>query len=289
MSATTLALGDPDAPPSLGQRWRTAGTILAICLAERMTYRTDFLLGTFMRFLPIVTTIFLWRAIFAGSDRPTIAGFTPKGIVAYFLLTMVARAFSSMPGLAGSMAGDIRGGAVKKYITQPVDWVSFLFLSRVAHKLVYYAFALFPFAVVFWLCRDYFEGWPRAEVTALFIVSLFLGFAIGFLFDVLIGLSAFWLLEIGSLSFVIMLLIYALSGHMFPLDLAPEPWATVAKCLPFQYLAYYPAKLFLHGEEMTRAELWGGIGAELAVTVGLLLAVRVAYRRGLRHYSAFGG
>ena len=55
-------------------RVQTWWTILRICVEERLVYRGDFLLGTLMRFLPIVTQIFLWTAVFAGmaatnSDR----------------------------------------------------------------------------------------------------------------------------------------------------------------------------------------------------------------------------
>ena len=39
-------------------------TILRIALDERLVYRGDFALGTLMRFLPIVTQIFLWFAVF---------------------------------------------------------------------------------------------------------------------------------------------------------------------------------------------------------------------------------
>ena len=83
-------------------------------------------------------------------------------MIAYYLLTMVGRAFSSMPGLASSIARDIRDGTIKKYLLQPVDMLGFLLMSRLAHKLVYYGVAVAPFALVFWLCRGYFSGWPDA-------------------------------------------------------------------------------------------------------------------------------
>ena len=47
-------------------------TILRIALEERLVYRADFALGTLMRFLPIITQIFLWWAVFesvGGGDR----------------------------------------------------------------------------------------------------------------------------------------------------------------------------------------------------------------------------
>ncbi len=47
-------------------RAQTWWMILRISLEERMVYRGDFWIGTLMRFLPIVTQVFLWGAVFAG-------------------------------------------------------------------------------------------------------------------------------------------------------------------------------------------------------------------------------
>jgi len=141
---------------SLRAKALTWWTILRIALAERLVYRGDFALGTLMRFLPIVTQIFLWFAVFQAEGGKPIVGYKYEDFVAYYLLTMVDRAFSSMPGLSSGIARQIRSGEIKKFLLQPVDLLGFLLLSRVAHKLVYYAVALVPFALVFFLCRDYF-------------------------------------------------------------------------------------------------------------------------------------
>src|SRR5687768_9550428 len=101
---------------ALAQTW---WTILRIALAERLVYRGDFALGTLMRFLPIITQIFLWFAVFQARGNAPLADYTYEDFVAYYLLTMVARAFSSMPGLASGIAGQIRSGEVKKFLIQP--------------------------------------------------------------------------------------------------------------------------------------------------------------------------
>ncbi len=135
-------------------------------------YRGDFALGTLMRFLPIVTQIFLWWAIFdtigsGARDSAAIAGYSFSNMVAYYLLSMVSRAFSSMPGLASGIALQIRNGEIKKYLIQPIDMLEFLLLSRIAHKLAYYSVAVLPFALVFFVCRGYFvDGWPEWDVLA---------------------------------------------------------------------------------------------------------------------------
>ncbi|MGL4461868.1 MAG: ABC transporter permease, partial [Planctomycetia bacterium] len=271
-------------------------TIFTLCLTERLTYRTDFLLGTLIRFLPIVTTVFLWKAVFDGSDQKEIAGFTADEMVAYYLLVLIARAFSSMPGLAGGVAGDVREGHIKKFLLQPVDLLGFLLVSRVAHKLVYYAVASLPLAAVFYFCSSYFQTSPPPHVWAAFLLSLVFAFLIGFLLETMIGLTAFWTLEVTSLAYITMTAVYILSGHMFPLDLLTgyehETYGRIFAFLqyqPFQYLAYFPAKLFLHGERWTPWELYGAMAAEAATVAVLWVAARAMYRNGLRRYSAFGG
>ena len=84
--------------------------VLQTSLSERLMYRGDFAFGTLMRFLPLVTQIFLWSAIFSGDPHRRINGYTYSEMVAYFLLTMVSRAFSSMPGLSNAISAEIRDG-----------------------------------------------------------------------------------------------------------------------------------------------------------------------------------
>jgi ABC-2 type transport system permease protein len=263
-------------------------TILRISLEERLVYRGDFALGTLMRFLPIVTQIFLWGAIFqAIYPKAEIAGFTYHEMVAYYLLTMVARAFSSMPGLASSIAAQIRSGEVKKYLTQPIDLVGFLLLSRVAHKLAYYTVATLPFALVFYLCRSYFPGWPDALTLLAFVASLVMGFLLGYFLEACLGLVGFWFLEVSSLLFVYMLFNFFLSGHMFPLDMLGEPWRTIVILSPLQYLAYFPSAVFLG--VVTGPDLVRGLLVEVGWIAFFIVLSRILLSRGVRRYSGYGG
>src|SRR5438093_3630805 len=149
---------------SFAARAATWWTILRIALAERLVYRADFALGTLMRFLPVVTQIFLWFAVFQANGGTELAGYSYHQFIVYYLLTMVSRAFSSMPGLSSGIARQIRDGEIKKYLIQPVDMIGFLLVSRAAHKLVYYLVAAVPFALVFFLCylNGYFVRSPDA-------------------------------------------------------------------------------------------------------------------------------
>ena len=65
-------------------------TVLRIAVEERLIYRADFALGTLMRFLPIVTQIFLWvpssrPAGWSITRRRRIAGYSYDNFIAYYL------------------------------------------------------------------------------------------------------------------------------------------------------------------------------------------------------------
>ncbi|MCA9160674.1 MAG: ABC-2 family transporter protein [Planctomycetales bacterium] len=277
---------------SLSNRVACWWVIFRIALEERLAYRGDFALGTLMRFLPIITQIFLWAAVFesvgGGSSSARLAGYSLDDIIAYYLLSMLARAFSSMPGLASTIAKQIREGEIKKYIVQPIDLIGFMLLGRTAHKIAYYTVATLPFALVFYLCRGYFDsGWPSSEILAAFVLSCVLGFLLGYFMDLCIGLVGFWFLEVSSLLFIYMLLNFFLSGHMFPLDLLDEPWKTIVDWLPFKYMAYFPAAIFLG--KIPPQQLWWQVGAEALWLLGLIGLARVLYSRGLKRYSGYGG
>lgn len=271
---------------TLANRIRVYWIILQTSMAERFAYRSDFALGTLFRFLPIITQIFLWGAIFGTMDTRSdkqIEGYTYGEMVAYYLLAMLARAFSSMPGLSSGIARDIREGTLKKYLTQPIDMLGYLFWYRVAHKLVYYVVATIPFVIVFYLCRDYFPGWPDLLTVLGVIASLQMAFLMGFLIESLLGLIAFWFLEVSSLLFIYMMLNYFLSGHMIPLDMLPG-WV---EWLPFKYLAYVPCKMALG--KYSHAEMGQELLVEAVWIAALLWMKRWVFARGLRQYGAYGG
>ncbi len=294
-SSASAALSHP--APSWAARVHTWWTILRISLEERLVYRGDFALGTLMRFLPLVTQVFLWGAIFNAvgavkqqggeAGPPTVAGYTYEEMVAYYLLTQVSRAFSSMPGLATNIALQIRNGEIKKYLIQPVDLIGFLLLGRLAHKLVYYVVAAGPFALVFFLCRGFFSGWPEPTVLAAFIASLVMSFLLGFFLEAALGLLGFWFLEVSSLLFVYMLFNFFFSGHMFPIDMLPGVAQTIVKAIPLQYLAYFPAAVFLGKVE--GAELAWGLLLQLGWVIVFIVICRLAFYLGVKRYSGFGG
>ena len=80
---------------------------------------------------------------------------------------------------------------------------------------------------------------------------------------------------------------FFLSGHMFPLDMVREPWKTIFELSPLQFLAYFPAAVFLgkiQGEALIRALL-----IEAAWVAFFMVLARGTFNAGLKRYAAYGG
>jgi ABC-2 type transport system permease protein len=110
-----------------------------------------------------------------------------------------------------------------------------------------------------------------------------------------LGMLGFWFLEVSSIIFAYMLVQYLLSGHMFPIDmlagissgLPGTSLADIVHWLPFEYTAYFPAAVWLG--KVQGAALVRDLAIEAGWVVVMAVACRIAWRRGTRRYSAFGG
>ncbi len=264
--------------------------IFRVSLIERMAYRGDFFLGTVLRFFPMVTTILFWTAVYAGTgggEDQSLSGYSLREMVAYLLLIHISRMFSSMPGLSSGIARDIRDGNLKKYLVQPLDMIGYLVAYRAAHKAAYIVTSFLPYALLFILCAGYFERFPDALTLAGYTVSLLLAFVLGFFFEASMGMIGFWFLEVTSILWVVNTINYFISGQMFPLDLLNEPWPTILNALPFQYLAQFPANVFLG--KVAGWDLARGLCLQALWAFLMIALARGLYARGLRRYSAYGG
>ena len=177
-----------------------------------------------------------------------------------------------MPGLASGIARQVREGEIKKFLIQPIDLIGYLLLARIAHKvglLSRLRRGRLPWCII---CAEVtFQGWPPTEVMAAFLLSLVMAFLLGFFLEATMGMISFWFLEVSSLLFVYMLFTFFFSGHMFPLDILPEPWRTIVDFLPFKYMAYFPAAVFLGKVQGT--ELVHGLMIQSCMGIGVYRAV----------------
>ena len=78
-------------------------------------------------------------------------------------------------------------------------------------------------------------------------------------------------------------------GFLIDLDATNDPVNVrgFVEMLPFKYLAYFPAAVFLG--KIQGPEMYTGLAIELAWVVFFIVLARILWWRGVNRYSGFGG
>lgn len=256
-----------------------------------MAYRANYVFGAVFRFLPLVTTIYLWFAIYesrkAGGETLSINGMNYDDMIAYYAFMFIARGFSSVPGTMTDISKDIKDGLLNRYLIRPISYFWYQVMYRLAHKLVFWYVALLTFPPIFFLMRHYFSHQPTLFECGAFVISLFIAFCIGMTFCSMIGMLAFWFQEISTFFFVVMMIEFFLSGHLIPLNILPAPTQPFLTLSPFGYEGYWPCVILMGKVPQEQLPRLLGIGF---LWIGVFYAIsQMMWKMGLKRYSAVGG
>ena len=260
--------------------------IFDIGLQNTVVYRWNFLLRSLFEVVPLVGTVYLWRALFAARGK-AISGYEFHSMVYYFLLTILASNLITPTDDEWQIASDIRDGQMNALLIKPMNYLTYRVSLFLGYRAVYVAVTL-PFVLLLFACFHSYVSAPQHAVTWVWtVLSLGLACCLQFSLAYAVALLAFWLLEISTVVFIIYSFEYFLSGHMFPLDLAPGWLRAILEWLPFTYELFFPVAVFL--EKVQGALLFKGLLIQAGWVAVSWLIGQVMWSRGLRHYGAYGG
>ncbi len=129
---------------------------------------------------------------------------------------------------------------------------------------------------------------PTEGVTWLaFTLSTLMAAMMQFLTSYILGLMAFWVLEVSTLIFIAYSFEYFLSGTIFPLDILPAWMQPFIKWSPFTYEMFFPVQVAM--QRIKGPALWEGLAIQAGWVIIYFAAATLVWRAGVRKYQAFGG
>ena len=264
---------------------RLQAQIFNLGVQSNLVYRWNFLMRVAVSFVPLLGSVFLWNAAFAG--HKSFTGYTFESMVAYFITLIVLDTMTTPNEDDFQIAEDIREGRINTLLLKPIDYRLYRFHLYAAARIVHTGFALIPLGIAMIWLGSYFKGLPWLENLPWALLAMVGASMIQFLFCFTLAMIAFWILDIGSVTFIIYSVEFLLGGHIFPIDALP-PWLqTICYSLPFAYEIFFPAAILIghvQSSEMLTGFLWqwAWIGF-FYVLSGIL------WKRGLHQYTAVGG
>jgi viologen exporter family transport system permease protein len=220
----------------------------------------------------------IWRAV-AESGASTAR--QPAEMLWYLAVTEWI--LLSAPSVQFQIEDDIRRGDVAYQIARPASWLG----ARLAHGLGALAVRAPVMLVVACAAAWSLAGPPKRPVGLAVAIGFgLMAAAIVTLFDVGIGIAAFWLGDVAPAYWIWQKLLFVLGGLLLPLQFYPALFVRVARLTPFPALLAGPASL------VTREPLMPA--SVLAVTLAFWAAVgwavaHTAFNRAVSRLHVNGG
>lgn len=251
-------------------------------VAISLQYRASVLASAGVTLLWILLLTKVWSSAYQG--RAVVAGFTLDTTVVYLTLANLQATVIDSP-LSYIIANRVRSGEVIFDVGRPLGYPGQMLALQAGQSIVQIGVMLLVAPLAGLIGGLAAPAGPTAGL--LYLVALLLGWALSALLALLVGLSAFWTVDNAGLATLFRFVAAFLAGASVPLAFLPGPLRMVAEALPFRFIVYEPAAVYV-GQITGRAAL---TGCALALVWIALLAglVALVWRRAYRRVVVHGG
>jgi ABC-2 type transport system permease protein len=262
--------------------------VINVGIQNNLTYRFNFLARTVFGLIPLIATLYVWRAIYSGKGQGAEVGtYTLAEMVSYYLLVTIVDALTAVNEDDWQIAADIKDGNISQFLLKPIDYLVYRLCLFLSGRITYLAVAAIPLFVFIFYLRRYFvfpADWPTF---GLFLVSVLLTALLQFFTSYAMAMLAFWVLEVSTFIFILFAFEYIASGHLFPLDILPHGLAQALFFTPFPYQMYFPVSIYMG--KISGGALLRGLLVQMAWVALAYGFARFMWQRGITKYSAVGG
>lgn len=268
---------------ALQRKLRIYGGMAAVVPKMFMAYSIWVWIDLFVSIIAVVIMVAFWEAVYASTA--TIGGLTLEQTLNYILLAQIFVGAGYVSNVIYDIGAGLREGQIAAALLRPLDYQSAMYVQNLMNLGINLILKI-PLAVFIGLV--YGLDLPSDPVVWLaFVISLFMGHAVMFCFDWIIGCVAFYSTEIWGMSVVRYSLAMFFSGALIPLTMMPEWLRTIATILPFSQAVFLPVSI-LSGitpvSDMPRIWL-----IQIVMLIGLLFLSRFIFGRAVRVITVQGG
>jgi ABC-2 type transport system permease protein len=231
----------------------------------------------------LIIVYYFWHAVY--ENRTEVGAMTLETMITYQVLAMLLGNYSTS-GAGSELARLIREGGVAIELLRPYDLLTKTVANEIGFKINTTFQSTIPLVIIGFLFMELQlpASWGAG---VLFIVSAMLGVLLATFFDQIIGVLAFWTVNIFGLGMLKNAVFLFFTGALVPISLFPQWLQTLSSYLPFQAMVYLPVSIYtgqLAGEDAYLA-----LGMQMIWILVIFAAVRVFWALAVRKVTIFGG
>ncbi|MBP2182930.1 ABC transporter permease [Amycolatopsis magusensis] len=244
-----------------------------------LTYRLNYLISVIGVIMHIYLLNVVWSAVYEG--RGAVEGVPLETVMVYSTFAAVQN-WLLVPWEFSLIPARVREGQVAFDLVRPIGFVGQVVAGQFGRTLAVLplAVALLPLAVV--VGRSQSPASPAAGVW--YVAGLLGAWIVATQLSIVVGMLAFWTLEVSGWFLVYRMVSLFLSGALVPLWFMPPALRVLAEVLPFQAITYGPVAVYLGREDGL-----GVIGVQLLWIALLAVLSRWIWVRALHRVVVQGG
>jgi len=226
--------------------------------------------------------ILLWFAVFKGASSSQILGFGRDNYLSYAMWAAFFARIATSWMYEFKMIEEIGSGTINSLLVRPMSFYEYYLSQLLGYKFITTLISMIiPIVAAFYFeLPTLFSRLPLAILLCFYY--LILVHSISFL----VCCVAFHLTKISSFTVAKNLMLWILTGELFPLDLIPQPWQKLMLTLPFPSGVFLPVGYItgrVNFSQMIQGFFSVSISLLIVNTTGALL-----WKKGLRSYEGTG-
>lgn len=183
----------------------------------------------------------LWTTIFTINGETIISGFTLPMMVWYLVLT--ESIVTAQGHLIEKIGDEVKTGEIANYLNKPYNYLFYKYFSILGETVTSFFLIFIVGGIVALILVGPIN--ITIELIPIIAITTLFGLTLNFLFAFNLGILSFWLEESKALHFLYQKMVFVLGGMLVPLEIFPELIKEISLVLPFSYISYYPAKIFV--------------------------------------------
>ena len=238
-------------------------------------------LGILQVFFQLLLVKAIWQAVYG--DEGSLNGVPVEAMIAYLTVVGLLN-FMIYPILADEIHTRIDQGQVAIDMVRPIGFIRQMLALELGHSVGRW---LLLVIVIPGLTLLGSLTPPSPFTLLIFLVSFTLAFVVSILIWLLVGLSAFWLMNIAGMRSMVGLVGSFFAGSLIPVWFMPGPLRVLVEWLPFQAITFLPASIYVG--QATGTEMWRALVIQVAWIAILGMAVACTWRKAQVRLVIQGG
>ena len=247
----------------------------------------QYILNIFFRLINFILLIFifmnLWNYIYSNPNE-LINGYSKTQMIWYVIITEIIWGATDGRRFCRKIVDDVKSGNIAYIINKPYSYIGYAISSHLGETTIKTIISLI---VGFSLGFIFLKTFPLITITNILIITLsgILAVLINSLLTTFIGLISFIIEDSNPIFWLYSKMILVL-GVLFPIEYFPGILGQIMKYSPIYVTCYGPAKLFVDFSYSAAIEI---IIFQLFYLVIALLMCYMLYRKGVKKLNVTGG